>query len=256
MMLRSLSALARLARPTQRCFSTTPQRSSFTLAEFFDDEANWQSIELRPLKRPGRSWSQEELRLKSNTDLHKLWYVLLKERNMLLTMREAYTIRNKVFPNPERIDRVQEVCGNLPVPHGNLLLQSMENLESVVHERNDAYLRLETGEGAAPPERTVTSMLGFTHKEQAKEHYEPFEVTGEKQYEVPYLDDEAYRMQKLWLEKQQWKHEMLEWDKYWKLHWAKKEHNLYGRSMRVSFNRTDHMPQAVVAAEAQAETSK
>lgn len=40
----------------------------------------------------------------------------------------------------------------------------MENLEKVVHERNDAYLLLETGEGADPPQRTITSFLGFTYK--------------------------------------------------------------------------------------------
>jgi len=45
--------------------------------------------------------------------LHKLWYVLLKERNMLLTMREAYKIRHMELPNPERIDRVNEVIDYL-----------------------------------------------------------------------------------------------------------------------------------------------
>ncbi|KAK6019890.1 RNB-like protein [Ostertagia ostertagi] len=113
-------------------------------------------------------------------------YVCLKERNMLLTMQTAYISYARSMPNPERIDRVNE---------------TMRNIETVVHERNDAYFQLETGDSASPPMRTVTSFMGFTYKKQAEEHLEP-PTEGTKEYEVPYLDGDAYMMQKLWAEKE------------------------------------------------------
>lgn len=72
--------------------------------EFFDAKNNWGKKEVKC----GRAWTTDELRLKSNSDLHKLWYVLLKERNMLLTMELDCNEEFKLFPNPERLDKVSE----------------------------------------------------------------------------------------------------------------------------------------------------
>ena len=131
-------------KPVQFCvqqlkFSSSPAVRS--LSEFFEDE------KLRGEKtiRVGREWRsgkiakycidfpnfrKDELRLKSNSDLHKLWFVLLKERNMLLTMEEAFKDKMAPMPNPERMDKVE---------------LSMEHLEEVVRERNRAYWQLEVG---------------------------------------------------------------------------------------------------------------
>lgn len=42
--------------------------------------------------------------------LHLLYfhrYILLKEKNMLLTMEQACKDESELFPNPERIDKVR-----------------------------------------------------------------------------------------------------------------------------------------------------
>ena len=72
-------------------------------------------------------------------------YVLLKERNMLFTMEAAAKRRYEIFPNPERIDKVE---------------LSMENLEAVVKERNKAYNLLEIGETGERPAKIVRNAIG------------------------------------------------------------------------------------------------
>lgn len=128
--------------PLQSCALLHTSLPKFDLMEFFDDKKNWGKTEVKV----GRNWKKEELRLKSNEDLHKLWFVLLKERNMLLTMEEACKRAMEIFPNPERIDKVE---------------MSMANIESTVRERNKAYHLLETGETGERPGKLVSNIIGM-----------------------------------------------------------------------------------------------
>ena len=60
----------------------------------------------------GRSWTAEDLRRKSWDDLHKLWYVLLKERNLLLSERDRYRAAGAVMPNGRRMTKVSTTADN------------------------------------------------------------------------------------------------------------------------------------------------
>ncbi|KAJ4834548.1 hypothetical protein Tsubulata_023709 [Turnera subulata] len=75
------------------------------LEEFF--ELDRSQDEDKPVAY-GRSWKASELRLKSWEDLQKLWYVLLKEKNMLMTQRQMLHAQNLRFPNPERLPKVRK----------------------------------------------------------------------------------------------------------------------------------------------------
>lgn len=78
-MLQRLFARCLINRVIVRCESDSVVSTASTPAfknmhEFFEmDIKNLGVSELRPKDRPGRAWSADELRLKSNSDLHKLW---------------------------------------------------------------------------------------------------------------------------------------------------------------------------------------
>jgi large subunit ribosomal protein L47 len=84
--------------------TTQPSRDDVVkkLEEFFDNPKNFGENEVKH----GRSWTTDELRIKSSKDLHQLWYVLLKEKNMLLTMEHECKDKCHLFPSPERLDKV------------------------------------------------------------------------------------------------------------------------------------------------------
>lgn len=67
----------------------------------------------------GGDWKAWMLREKSTEDLHKLWYVLLKERNALLTERQQCRSKNIAMPNASRRVKVCSMIA-IVVPHRNM----------------------------------------------------------------------------------------------------------------------------------------
>ncbi|XP_061493370.1 large ribosomal subunit protein uL29m [Rhineura floridana] len=113
------------------------------LEEFFDDPQNWG----KPEVKSGDSWTVEQLRGKNSEDLHKLWYVLLKERNMLLTLEQEAKRQRLPMPSPERLEKVKD---------------SMERMDLVIQEREDALRLLQTGQEKEMPGEWRTDFLGRT----------------------------------------------------------------------------------------------
>lgn len=64
-------------RPT----TTIPKAATGNVKNLYD--FTQYKADSRQYGASGRPWRAEELRLKSHDDLHKLWYVLLKEKNKL-----------------------------------------------------------------------------------------------------------------------------------------------------------------------------
>lgn len=147
-----------------------PPEPSSPMDAFFEPKENWDKADITV----GRSWRKDDLRMKSNSDLHKLWYVLLKERNMLLTMAELFRLR--VRPGPERIYKVEE---------------SMKNLEDVVRERNRAYFELETGETGERRCKYELTRIGLWRLHKMEQHTVPKRLNKKWLEKYPqYIEDE------------------------------------------------------------------
>ncbi|NXS46302.1 RM47 protein, partial [Balaeniceps rex] len=114
------------------------------LEEFFDDPRNWGEKTVKS----GDAWNIKQLRGKSSEDLHKLWYVLLKEKNMLLTLEQESKRQLRPMPSPERLEKVEK---------------SMKNIDLVVREREVALRLLQTGHEKPAPGEWRHDFLGRTY---------------------------------------------------------------------------------------------
>ncbi|XP_072264248.1 large ribosomal subunit protein uL29m [Pyxicephalus adspersus] len=178
-----------LSRRTSE-FSWLEQRTSFHssaerrgLEEFFDDPQNWGEKTVKS----GELWTINQLRGKSSEDLHKLWYVLLKEKNMLLTLEQESKRQRVAMPSPYRLYKVTK---------------SMEHLDKVVNERETALRLLQTGQEKGRPGEWRKDCFGETTWHNFKEWPIPWYINKrhmqKKFFALPYVD----HYERLKLEKQ------------------------------------------------------
>ncbi|KAI0304327.1 mitochondrial 39-S ribosomal protein L47 (MRP-L47)-domain-containing protein, partial [Multifurca ochricompacta] len=76
----------------------------------------------------GRAWSAAELRRKSFRDLHTLWYVLLRERNLISTQLESYRRASISSGLVQNVEKRNYQCR-----------KSMARIKYVINERRLAY---------------------------------------------------------------------------------------------------------------------
>ncbi|KAI9634090.1 mitochondrial 39-S ribosomal protein L47 (MRP-L47)-domain-containing protein [Dioszegia hungarica] len=96
--------------------------------------------------RSGRSWAASELRQKSFGDLHTLWYVLLKELNVLATQREER----------RRLGIMAREAGELITKRAFRCRKSMARIKYVLNERRLGLL------AAASPYQSTAPNVPFS----------------------------------------------------------------------------------------------
>ncbi|XP_049640597.1 39S ribosomal protein L47, mitochondrial-like [Suncus etruscus] len=154
-----------------RLLHTTLPRKG--LEEFFDDPKNWGEEKVKS----SAAWTCQPLRNKSNEDLHKLWYVFLKERNMLLTLQQEAKRQRVPMPSSERLDKVVE---------------SMDALDKVVREREDAIRLLQTGQENSRPGAWRRDIFGrifwYKFKQWSIPWYLNKKYNRKRFFAMPYVD--------------------------------------------------------------------
>ncbi|XP_070688642.1 large ribosomal subunit protein uL29m [Pempheris klunzingeri] len=148
-----------------RALHTTTSRRG--LDEFFDLHENWGETTVKS----AAPWTAKQLRTKSNEDLHKLWYVLLKEKNMLLTLQQEAKRQMVQMPSPERLKKVE---------------RSMTRLETVVTERETALRLLQTGQEKGRPGAWRRNLFGYVYWYRFKE------------YAIPWYMNKRYKRKKFY----------------------------------------------------------
>ncbi|KAJ3234678.1 39S ribosomal protein L47, mitochondrial [Chytriomyces hyalinus] len=122
------------------------------LLDFFDSEKGWYWSENDP--KTGRGWTCAELRTKSFEDLHKLWWICIKEQNKLLSQKDEARMFKVIFPNSVRLQQVRV---------------TMRGIRMVVQERRVAYLQAQ----AIVERETTRQQLFTTYFNEYKATYVP-----------------------------------------------------------------------------------
>jgi len=128
----SNSSISTTSSATATATTTATDVDTSTLLDAFRDPLSRQD---RTEQKVGRPWSVRELRRKSFDDLHKLWYVLYMERNMLMT-EQVLSRRNQIaMIQPERLGKVQKSFGAIRQVLGERKRERISNKLAELAER-------------------------------------------------------------------------------------------------------------------------
>ncbi len=141
----------------------------------------------------GRSWSVKELRRKSYDDLHKLWYVLYKERNMLLTETNLARRHGYEMVQPERKRKVQKSMGAIKHVLGERKVKKIgeyrEYLKDVERLKNDVTVK--KNNQTRMMTATTTTTTTTTNLKKASSDYSNIEDGMERDAEKLSLSEKA-----------------------------------------------------------------
>ncbi|KAE8603853.1 hypothetical protein XENTR_v10014484 [Xenopus tropicalis] len=157
----------------QQCTSFHSSAVCNGLDEFFDDPKNWGEKSVKS----GDAWTAKQLREKNSEDLHKLWYVLLKEKNMLLTLEQESKRQRLPMPSPERLSKVGK---------------AMQRIDTVITEREDSLRLLQTGQEKPIPGDWRKNCFGetswYTYKEWPMPWFMNRGYKNKKFFSLPYVN--------------------------------------------------------------------
>ncbi|KAH8104582.1 MRP-L47-domain-containing protein [Cristinia sonorae] len=115
-----------------------------------DGVVKYDTVEAPEPMTTSRAWTAAELRRKSFKDLHTLWYVLVRERNLLATQREE---GRRLQINPSRLLLAQKAFR---------VRKSMARIKYVINERRMAYedaVKILAEKQTTPVEGTVVPAI-------------------------------------------------------------------------------------------------
>ncbi|KAK4527882.1 hypothetical protein GAYE_SCF46G5815 [Galdieria yellowstonensis] len=128
---------------------------------------------------PGREWTIDELRLKSFDDLHKLWWVLIKERNALLTERDWCRTAKREWNGDKALEKVNLSMANIKqaVSEQKSFVSGLLEIADLVEEEDEETKEL-IKQGAAIREEKER----LQKEKEAKEGYRtPYRLSPRKQ---------------------------------------------------------------------------
>eukprot|EP00047_Mylnosiga_fluctuans_P005112 m.238512 g.238512 ORF g.238512 m.238512 type:complete len:269 (-) comp13313_c0_seq1:110-916(-) len=189
----STSVAGRIFTQARSIHYAVEEHKSTPLAQFFPPKNIYDDIQV------GRSWLARDLRVKSFEDLQKLWFVLLKERNMLLTLKYECQRLERDMPAPDRLRKVKKSMAAIKtvISERDLALEAaMEtDAEKILELREARGIKTEEKHHPIKPmsEKEAKDLAGVDYPTRATKPHQPRRFLKRKERNAFRIDIEVAR---------------------------------------------------------------